>query len=105
MYTHEGLSNLSCVYSHVGVMQGLEILIMENSQLGDKLLLLLQHVADDLLPVVNILGQHLLCHHTGLLGLRVLGVHLLHIVAWEPPGLPVQGPLPPTPVLALGDGD
>ena len=87
-------------------MKGLEILVMEDSQLGHKLLLLLEHVADDLLPVVDILGEDLLRHDpgAGLLGLGVL-VHLLDIVTREPARLPVQSPLPPAPVLALSDGD
>ena len=87
-------------------MQGLEILVVEDSQLGHKLLLLLEHVADHLLPVVNILGEDILSHdpRAGLLGLWVF-VHLLDIVTWEPARLAVQSPLPPAPVLALGDGD
>lgn len=87
-------------------MQGLEILVVEDSQLGHKLLLLLEHVADHLLPVVDILSENLLCYDpgAGLLGLGVF-VHLLDIVTREPARLAVQRPLPPAPVLALGDGD
>ena len=88
------------------MMKGLEILVMEDSQLGNKLLLLLEHVADNLLPVVDILGEDLLRHDpgAGLLGLGVL-VHLLDIVTREPTRLPVKSPLPPAAVLTLSDGD
>ena len=81
---------------------------MKNSELGDKLLLLLEEVADHLLPVVDVLGHHLLGHdpglgHAALLGL--LGGDLLHIVAREPSCLAIQGSLPPTSILLLGDCD
>ena len=91
---------LSPLYSHVRVVQRLEVLVVEDPQLRHELLLLLQHVADDLLAVVHILGHHLL--RDRLLRLADLLGHLLHVVAGEPASLAVQGPLPPAAILFLG---
>ncbi len=50
---------------HFIILRSYHMLIYERSvmpEIWDELLLLLQEVPDDLLPVVDILGQHLLCN-------------------------------------------
>ena len=78
------------------------MLIVKSSEFRHKLLLLLQHVTDHLLSVVNVLGENI-SSHGWCLGL-VLG-DLLDIITGEPSCLAVQCSFPPPPVLSLSDGD